>query len=298
MTAQAEPDNSGTVIVTGGSTGLGYQTARTLAAQGAGWHVVIASRNATTGQAAASRIIAETGHAGVSFLPLDLASLASVRRFAAALPDHKLPPLRAIVCNAGLQVVSGTTYTEDGFETTFGVNHLGHFLLVNLLLQQLRQPARIVFVSSDTHDPAIRSGMPAPRFLDPRALAWPDRYPDPADATLTPGALGRRRYTTSKLCNLLCAYELSRRLQAEGRSTPESPITVNAYNPGLMPGTGLARDHGASSRFIWRRLLPILTHIMPSLQTVDEAGRNLARLVLDPRLATATGRYFDGARCC
>ncbi len=167
---------------------------------------------------------------------MELSSLSSVRAFGQGFISREdLPPLRAIVCNAGLQVVGGTSYTEDGFETTFGVNHLGHFLLVNLLLKRLAAPARIVFVSSGTHDPKRRTGMSAPRYLGAQALAHPHEHPDPVEKSEAPGKLGRRRYTTSKLCNVLCSYELDRRLRREGLSTAKAPINVNAFDPGPCP---------------------------------------------------------------
>ena len=95
---------------------------------------------------------------------MDLASLRSVRAFVEDVRGAALPPLHAIVCNAGVQVVSGTERTEDGVEMTFGVNHLGHFALVQGLLDELAHPARIVVVSSGTHDPAKHTGMPDPRL--------------------------------------------------------------------------------------------------------------------------------------
>ncbi len=206
------------------------------------------------------------------------------------VPTFSVPALRAVVCNACLQVVSGTTYTQDGFETTFGVNCLGHFLLVNLLLQHLVAPARIVFVSSGSHDPESGKnflgrliGTTAPRYRDARALAWPEQYPDAEEQRESPRVVGMHRYSTSKLCDILYAYELARRLQAQGCSTPEHPITVNAFNPGPTPGTGLARDAGAFGQFGWNVLFPLLRFAMPRMQSLDASGKALARLVLDIR---------------
>jgi NAD(P)-dependent dehydrogenase (short-subunit alcohol dehydrogenase family) len=250
--------------------------------------VVLACRRPDAAAEAVQRIMLATGNAHVEALPLDLASLTSVRRFAASLGPER-PPLKAIVCNAGVQVVSGTTFTEDGFETTFGVNHLGHFLLVNLLLFRLRGPARVVFVASGTHDPAQNTGMPAPVWMDPHELA----RPTPAPPGLT-AEVGRSRYTTSKLCNVLCAYELARRLEDAGLTRVDRPLTVTAFDPGMMPGSGLARDYGPLQRFAWRFLLPAMRLFMPNVNTTESSGRNLARLVTDPALATVTGRYFEG----
>src|SRR5208283_4336202 len=112
------------------------------------WHVIIACRNSEKGNEAVSKLVTETGNRNIGSMELDLASLLSIRSFAAAFSNSDSPPLHAVVCNAGLQIIKGTTYTHDGFEMTFGVNHLGHFLLVNLLLKSMCEAGRIVFVSS------------------------------------------------------------------------------------------------------------------------------------------------------
>src|SRR5918993_1286355 len=189
--AMGESTGAKTVVVTGGNAGLGYECAKGIAAAGPEWRVVLAVPSHEKGERAARAIAEETGNPNVEAMGLDLASLASVRSFARELARRNdLLPLRALVCNAGLQVVSGTTYTEDGFEESFGVNHLAHLLLVNLVLWQLEAPARIVFVSSGTHDPERRTGMPAPRYRGARALAYPERYPDPEEGREGPGKLG------------------------------------------------------------------------------------------------------------
>src|SRR3954452_1740281 len=183
-----------------------------------------------------------------------------------------------IVCNAGIQLVGPTTFTEDGFETTFQVNHLAHFLLVALLRDHLAPDARVMVVSSGTHDPDRRTGMPAPRYVSAEQLARPVPSDSPAE--------GRRRYTTSKLCNVLFAYELPRR----------APLSTTAFDPVLMPGTGLARDYRPFQKLVWDRVLPALTRVAPNLNTTEQSGRALARLVTDPALRAVTGAYFLGQR--
>jgi NAD(P)-dependent dehydrogenase (short-subunit alcohol dehydrogenase family) len=212
-------------IITGASSGLGLECARALLRSDPSWHVVLPVRNAGRG-AEAVRQLGEPQRCTV--MPMDLASLTSVRAFVENVSAADLPPLHAIVCNAGVQV-SGTEWTEDGFEMTFGVNHLGHFTLVQRLLDEMAHPARIVVVSSGTHDPTKHTGMPDPNYTSAADLAHPR-----ADES----AEGRRRYTTSKLCNLLFTHELDRRLGHGGQG-----VTVNAFDPGLMPGSGLARDY-------------------------------------------------------
>jgi NAD(P)-dependent dehydrogenase (short-subunit alcohol dehydrogenase family) len=268
---------SRTVIITGANTGLGLECARNLLARDNSWHVVLAVRNPELGNAA----IAELGAPDrCSVIRCELASLASVRDFDAAFAAADLPPLHAIVCNAGLQTVD-TRFTVDDVEMTFGVNHLGHFALVTGLLDRLVAPARIVVVASGTHDPAKFTGMPDPIYTSAEELAHP-----PADAP----ADGRRRYTTSKLCNVLFAYELDRRL-GEGAKG----IAVTAFDPGLMPSSGLARDYSPALRLVWRVIAPAL-RMLPNVNSTRTSGSRLAALAVDPAFEGVSGRYYEGAK--
>lgn len=287
-----------TVIITGGNTGLGYECAKHIAIPKQGWRIVIAGRSKQKISEAVKKLDDIVPDSQVVALPLDLASLKSVRNFVGEFTAQGLPPLRALVCNAGIQVVSGTTFTEDGFEATFGVNHLGHFLLVNLLIKNLVTPARIVVVSSDTHDPAQKTGMPEPFYDNAASLALPERNIN-SPQTAEDSTIGRRRYTTSKLCNIYFTYELSRRFEKQGLSTNEKPMTVNAFNPGLMPGTGLARDYNPIQRFAWNYILPVIRPISKSfmsMNSVHDSGQALARLVLDPSLERVSGKYYSGLK--
>jgi light-dependent protochlorophyllide reductase len=271
-----------TAIITGASAGLGLECARALLdttqLDGDGsWHVVLAVRSPARGTEAVAQLDAPER---CTVIEVDLASLQSVRAFVDTFRHAGLAPLHAVVCNAGLQVVSGTELTAEGVEMTFGVNHLGHFALVQSLLDELADPARIVVVSSGTHDPAKHTGMPSPHYSSAAELAHP-----PGD-TID----GRRRYTTSKLCNVLFAYELDRRLGQGQRS-----ITVNAFDPGLMPGSGLARDYSPIGRWAWRYLFPAL-RVLPNVNSTRSSGQRLAALAGDPRYDGVTGSYFEGLR--
>jgi light-dependent protochlorophyllide reductase len=268
-----------TAIITGASSGLGLECARALLRSDPSWHVVLAVRDPRRGAEAVTQL-GEPQRCTV--MQMDLASLASVRAFVQDVRDATLAPLHAIVCNAGLQVVSGTEWTEDGFEMTFGVNHLGHFALVQGLLDELAHPARIVVVSSGTHDPSKHTGMPHPDYTSAADLAQP-RAEQPAGD-------GRRRYTTSKLCNVLFAYELDRRLGHGGGG-----VAVNAFDPGLMPGSGLARDYPPVQRLAWRYLFPAL-RVLPGVRSTRTSGRYLAALASDSRFDGVTGEYFAGRR--
>jgi light-dependent protochlorophyllide reductase len=271
--------NTRTAIITGASSGLGLECARALLRSEESWHIVLAVRDRGRGAEAVTQL-AEPARCTV--MQMDLASLASVRAFVDDVRDATLAPLHAIVCNAGVQVVSGTEWTKDGFEMTFGVNHLGHFALVQGLLDELAHPARIVVVSSGTHDPGKHTGMPHPDYTSAADLAAP-RAEQSADD-------GRRRYTTSKLCNVLFTYELDRRL-GHGRTG----VAVNAFDPGLMPGSGLARDYPPLQRLAWRYLLPAL-RVLPGVRGTRTSGRYLAALASDARFEGITGEYFAGLR--
>lgn len=267
-----------TVLITGGTSGLGLRTAAELAREGS-WHVVLTGRDLERARASAAPIGAEAQR-------LELGSLADVRRFAADFVKLERPPLHGLVCNAGLQLIGAPQVSKDGYEATFAVNHLGHFLLVNLLLGTLAAPARVVIVSSNTHDPARRAGMPEPRYTSAAELADPGSGWAGGDP---PALAGRRRYTTSKLCNVLFTYELDRRSGGQG-------ITFNAFDPGLMPGTGLARDYPAYQRLAWRFLMPAMTVFSRNVNSPRRSARALAGLIDDPALELVSGRYFSGQR--
>lgn len=275
----------GTALVTGGNSGIGLECARELARRG--WRVVIASRDREASAAAVERIRRESGNSAVEERGLDLASLAGVRTFVADLEGSDLP-LRALVCNAGLQVTRGLQRSAEGHELTFAVNHLGHFLLVNLLLRRLAAhgPARVVVVASGVHDPKNRTGMPKASVTDVRSLATANGEYD-----------GRLAYVHSKLCNVWFTYELARRLAGTGLGTGERAVTVNAFDPGLVPGSRLARDYPAALQWLWHNVGPglarVLSPALPGINPANKAGAALARLAADASLAGTTGKYFS-----
>lgn len=201
--AQDIPDQRGRVaVVTGANSGIGYVTARELARRGA--RVLLACRSETRGRDAAERLAAEVPYVQAEFVRLDLGDLLSVREFAAAFPGDRLDLL---VNNAGVMALPYST-TSDGFETQFGVNHLGHFALTGLLLPALLAApgARVVTVSSMVH---------ALANIDINHLNSERQY---------------RRWTAyarSKTANLLFTHELARRLAAHG-----SDVVATAAHPG------------------------------------------------------------------
>ncbi len=191
------PDQQGrTFLVTGANTGLGYDVARVLADRGA--RVLLGCRSKDKAESAMARIRARTPTADLAFIALDQADLASVR--AAANKVKREPRLDVLINNAGIMMPE-RAYTRDGFESQFGVNHLGTFALTSLLLPKLgkQKNSRVVMTSSNAHK------MYARIFFD--------------DIDAKKSYIGFTRYSQSKLANLLFARELNRRLQRTGSHT-------------------------------------------------------------------------------
>jgi light-dependent protochlorophyllide reductase len=277
-----------TFIITGGNMGLGYACAKIIAKADKNNNVILACRNAVKAKEAVNLLIKETDNDNITSLELDLSSLESARNFVSKFAKLDYPPLYALVCNAGLTVVDKTHYTKDGFELTFGVNHLGHFLLANLLLEKITESGRIVFVSSGTHDPLQKTGIAEPVYENARLLAYPNETSQNKSAMF----IGQRRYTTSKLCNIYCTYELAERIKQQTNKN----ITVNAFDPGQMPRTGFTRNYPPIMRFVSNNIFPILTLFRPNVNTVEKSGKALATLVTNPELNSTTGKYFEGTK--
>jgi protochlorophyllide reductase len=174
--------------------------------------------------------------------------------------------------------------STDGFELTFAVNHLAHYLLIRQMLPRLARDARVILTSSGTHDPEEKTGLPPPRHADAQLLAFPDRDPGKDGSEMK---AGRHAYTSSKLCNVMTARELSRRLAAD-----RPDVATAAFDPGFTPGTGLARDYPGPTGFIFRYLLPLFTRRGPRVSTPANSGRLLAELASLPAFASARGTYF------
>jgi NAD(P)-dependent dehydrogenase (short-subunit alcohol dehydrogenase family) len=238
------PDQTGrTAVITGANTGLGYETAKALAATGA--HVVLAVRNTEKCREAAANMIGN-----VTVQELDLTSLASIREAAEALKG-RLERIDLLINNAGVMTTPKGT-TKDGFELQFGTNHLGHFALTGLLLDKLLDVdgARIVTVSSNGH----KMGG-AIHFDD---LQWERKY----------NRLGA--YSQSKLANLLFTYELQRRLAPRGKT-----IALAAH-PGTST-TELARNVPKPVQRAFFAAAPLIAQpaaggALPSLRAATDPG--------------------------
>jgi len=269
-----------TFLITGGNTGLGFECASALCADRDNV-VVLACRDVMAAAPAADKLRQRGGR--IEVLQLDLATQSSIKGLVAAFRARNFPPFAGLVCNAGSQNIGAPTRTAEGYETTFAVNHLGHYLLARLMLPYLAQDACITFVASNVHDPKQKTGMPEPRYHNAQGIAH----------DFEPGTVaGRRRYTTSKLCNIYTTYELARRLAASPDERLQS-IRVNAFDPGLMPGTGLARTYSPFIRFVWHYILPALTMFQRNVNTPATSGKRLARLAAGLE-GNATAQYFSG----
>ena len=266
--ASLVPNQAGRrIIITGANSGIGYPAALELARAGA--HVVLAARDRTRGEAAIARLRSEVPNAQVELGLLDLASLASVREFAARELDRGLP-LDVLIDNAGVMAPPKRLETKDGFELQFGTNVLGHFALTGLLMPaielavtksaaQLPQTPRIVILASIAH----KSG----------AIHFDD-----LQATRSYKPMGS--YQQSKLADLMLAFELDRRLKSKG-----SPILSIAAHPGVA-NTNLfhSGDFGSLER-AGRRFVGSLFDLF-----LNSRGRGSAAHHLRRRCSRSAGR--------
>jgi NAD(P)-dependent dehydrogenase (short-subunit alcohol dehydrogenase family) len=284
---------TGTCIVTGANSGLGLATVKYLASHEPNLHIILACRTESTAKEAIKTINNSSPKASVEYINLDLGDLSNIRKFGAIVKEKResgeIPPITIIIGNAGTQVVNDQK-TKDGFEATFGANHLGHFLFTHLMLRLLdpKHPTRIIFVASGTHDPAEASpGIEKPVFSTPELLAHPIK--DDRDGA----TVGGQRYSTSKLCNVLHTYELVKRMK-EVESLKS--VTVNAICPGLMFGTGLARDRPWFLNFLFVYILPYTARLFELFWDViipcDQSAEYLAKLVTEKEFAGVTGKYM------
>jgi NAD(P)-dependent dehydrogenase (short-subunit alcohol dehydrogenase family) len=250
-----------TVVMTGGTAGFGAFAAQRIS-DTPNTKLILGAR--------ANR------NSSIDVLPLDLASLANVRSFAQAL-TKKLDGTKidVLILNAGAQFGNTKHRTEDGFESTFAINHLGHYLLLRLLTPNLAMNATVVITTSDVHDPKLNPL--GPKELDPETLAHPN-------AKGTGFIPGFRAYSSSKLCDLLTAgaFEVSAEAQTNG-------MRVIAYNPGLTPDTSLYRAWPW-----WGKLMMAsasLVRPLAGINTIEQAGNAITDLALGT-IARPPGRIY------
>lgn len=262
------------IVMTGATSGIGLEAAKALITNPETSLIIGVRHPDHLPTALAGRVTA---------LPLDLADLTSVDRFVCDV--MALGPIDVLIGNAGIQL-NAPKRSAQGYELTFATNHLAHYLLVRRLADQIARSGRIILTSSGTHDPAHETGIPAPRHANALWLAYPDRDPelDPK-----PGVAGRRAYSTSKLCNLMTIRELAR------RHSDRPDLTILAFDPGFVPGTGLARSYGPVINWLFRSVLPIVVR-GAHVSTAPISGRALAALATAPKYAGGRGVYWSMER--
>ncbi|XP_010243086.1 PREDICTED: short-chain dehydrogenase TIC 32, chloroplastic-like [Nelumbo nucifera] len=252
-------------IVTGASSGIGTETTRVLALRGV--RVVMAVRNVDAGMDVKETILKEIPDAKIDVMELDLSSLASVRKFASEFNSSGLP-LNILINNAGV-MATPFKLSKDNIELQFATNHLGHFLLTDLLLATMKITARdskkegrIVNVSSEAHRFPYREGI---RF---------DKINDES------GYTSFFAYGQSKLANVLHANELSRRLKEEGVD-----ITANSLHPGSIV-TNLLRYHSFVNGLVQKFGKYVL-------KDVPQGAATTCYVALHPQVTGVSGEYFS-----
>jgi WW domain-containing oxidoreductase len=243
------------IIVTGANTGLGFETARALAAAGA--RVLLACRSSEKGRDAVHRIQQAHPDARVDCAPLDLGSFASIDAFVASIDESSIDVL---ICNAG---VLNASYQESdgGIEHTVGVSHLGHFLLVKGLLPKLlaNNEGRVVMLGSEAH-------------RSPRTLEF-DNFPMSAE-----NYSQLKSYGQAKLCNALFANELQRRYGDQG-------LTTCSLHPGNLVTTEIGRDS------ILTRI--VMKLVSPFTKSPAQGAATTVLCAIHPDAKAVAGRYFS-----
>jgi NAD(P)-dependent dehydrogenase (short-subunit alcohol dehydrogenase family) len=247
-----------TVVMTGGTGGFGAVAAKRIF-DTPNTRLILGAR--------------DNKNSSIETLPLDLARLSNVRSFVQSLTE-KLDGTKidGLIMNAGAQFGNTKHRTGDGFESTFAINHLAHYLLLRLLTPSLAKNATIVITTSDVHDPKqVPFG---PKELDPGALA----HPKARGKGFIPGI---KAYASSKLCDILTAraFEVSTDAQING-------MRVIAYNPGLTPGTSLFRAWPW-----WAKLMISMASLLRPVNTIEQAGNAIADIGLGT-IVPPTGRIY------
>ncbi|KAA8516451.1 hypothetical protein F0562_016744 [Nyssa sinensis] len=259
-----------TAIITGGTSGIGLETARVLALRHA--HVIIAARNMEAAKEVKQLLLKGNGNARVDVLKLDLCSMNSIREFVDNFNALNLP-LNILINNAGIMSCPHQL-SNDGIEMQFATNHLGHFLLTNLLLDKMKDTARttgvegrIVNLSSIAHRYPYNGGIRFEKINDRNS------YSD------------KKAYGQSKLANILHANELSRRLKEE-----DANITVNSAHPGLIMTNLFKHSHLIS------RIFKVFTFFL--WKNVPQGAATTCYAALHPKLKGVTGKYYVDCNEC
>lgn len=277
-------DQKPNVVITGASSGVGLYAAKALIDRG--WHVIMACRNLTKAGEAAQSLNFPQG--SYSIKQIDLGSLDSVRRFARERRASG-QPLRALVCNAAIYMplIKEPLWSPEGYELTMTTNHLGHFLLANLLLEDLKDSPepdrRLVILGTVTHNPDEPGGKvyPRPDLGDLEGFAAGFKNP----VTMADGKDFEpvKAYKDSKVCNVLTMKELHRRYH------DSTGITFNSLYPGCVADTPLFRNHYP----LFQKLFPLFQkYVTKGYVSQELAGERVAQVVADPDFSES-GVYWS-----
>lgn len=265
-----------TIVITGTSSGLGYDIALQIAKARPNLQIVVCSRTAPE---TADKINTATGGTNVSYLKLDLASHADTRSFVKQYLAKDLPPISALILNAGVQFTDKVHTSPDGLEAMFAINHVNQALLLFLLRPQLLPDARIVLVASGLHDPNYKYTA-KPHYTTAEAIAHP-----PSGEGYENRDAGMKRYAESKLCNILFGYALHDR----------SSYTVLSMDPGVM-ATGLYRAAPGmfGTLFRWSLNSFLAKLMLDDMFETSFSAATVTKLALDPEYAARekSGKYY------
>lgn len=263
------------IVMTGGTSGLGAVAAKNIL-QVPNCKLLLGYRSNKVNNAV--------------HIPLNLKSLQSVRDFASdVIQKIGTDKINVLICNAGMNYPTVDTRTKDGFETTFAVNHLAHYLLIHLLMPHLAKNAKIVLTTSGTHNPAEGSRAAPPKHANVQWLGHPEKDETLSESTKTNA---ERAYASSKLCNLLTARYINTLPQAQ---------TYNweavAYDPGPTPGTGLAQNLSLPMRLLWKlfTIRALRKRVLPKSNSIGDAGRALADIALG-KIELPNGKEYAALR--
>lgn len=269
-------------LITGATSGIGLEVAAYLAGADHANFIIVGARDPANAEALRKAVPKEQ----LLVLKLDTSSLGSVKSFATEVrATLGTSTLSGMALNAGIQIVSGNQYSEDGFELTFATNVLGHIELFELLQTSFASASVIVSTASGTHDKDHKLAKPYKFFGGYFPSAEDVAAGNVSDST-DKAQLGRDRYATSKLCNILFTYAMARKFGENG------PRFI-AFDPGLMPGTELARDQPAALRFAWKNILPTAARMIDGASTAKRSGAMLAQLLSQVRQYSGTGLHIE-----
>jgi NAD(P)-dependent dehydrogenase (short-subunit alcohol dehydrogenase family) len=251
-------------VMTGATSGLGLEAARRLARKSN--DLIIAGARRPEIAVALKQAVPE---GRLVVLPLDTSLQSSVRNFVQAVNEHVgSQKISSVLCIAGLQILGPQQMTEDGIDATFATNVLGHILLVDGLRDQLEDGAIVVTVGSGTHDPAnriaSRAGFLGADYTGAHGAAKAQSTRPARDQI----KLALDRYATSKLCAI---YHAAAAATEEGFSH----VRFCCFDPGLMPGTALARDRGAAANLAWKYVMPVLRHFIEGVSSPTQSANML-----------------------